>query len=103
MAFHPACPTLSARMRWVDDWDLMFRFVPVTLTDKPMLIEWLSTPHSRTWWGNPEDEIRLIYEGEETGESSGFIVHNEGGGEGHGPFAYIQSWSCDQQPSTSPG
>lgn len=62
-----------------------------------MLIDWLSTPHAQTWWGNPEDEIRLIYEGEESGESSGFIVHNQDDDEGCGPFAYIQSWPCDQQ------
>lgn len=73
----------------------MFRFVPVTLADRPMLIEWLSLPDSRKWWGDPEDEIRLIYEGEETGESSGYIVHDPE----HGPFAYIQSWPCDAQPA----
>lgn len=60
-----------------------------------MLFEWLSMPDSQRWWGKPEDEIRLIFDGEKTGESSGFIVH----GDDQIAFAYIQSWPCDQQPS----
>lgn len=73
----------------------MFRFSPVTLDDKAMLLEWLSLPDSQKWWGKPEREIALIYQGEQTGESSGFIVHDDD----QGPFAYIQSWPCDAQPA----
>lgn len=71
-----------------------FRFASVTPADKPLLLEWLSTPDSQSWWGNPADEIRLIYDGEASGESCGFIVHRE-----DGPFAYIQSWPCNGQPA----
>lgn len=71
-----------------------FRFVPVTSEDKPLLRAWLSTPDAQTWWGDPDEEIRLIYEGEVTGESRGFIVHTDG----VGAFAYIQSWPCEAQP-----
>lgn len=72
-----------------------FRFAPVTPDDRSMLFEWLSTADARKWWGEPDEEIDLIYDGEETGESSGFIIH----GDDHGPFAYIQSWPCGAQPA----
>ncbi|MBO6675733.1 MAG: GNAT family N-acetyltransferase [Rhizobiales bacterium] len=72
---------------------MRFRFEPVTDNDKPMLRDWLSTPDAQTWWGDPDHEIKLIYDGEVTGESSGYIVHGE-----DGPFAYIQSWPSEKQP-----
>lgn len=72
----------------------MFDFVPVTSADKPMLRAWLSQPHAQAWWGEPDHEIRLIYDGEKTGESSGYIAHLDGA-----PFAYIQSWPSDRQPA----
>ena len=69
-----------------------FVFVPITPDDRPTLMSWLSTPESLRWWGDPDTEIRLIYEGEAAGESRGFIVHGD-----DGPFAYIQSWACEAQ------
>ncbi|MEM6711549.1 MAG: GNAT family N-acetyltransferase [Pseudomonadota bacterium] len=71
----------------------MYRFVPVMEADRPLLIEWLSAPDARKWWGDPAHELKLIYEGEVSGESRGFIAHKE-----DGPFAYIQCWPCDAQP-----
>lgn len=76
-----------------------FRFAPVTPDDRATLLEWLSTADSRKWWGDPDEEIALIYEGEKTGESSGFIIHGGIHGDDQGPFAYIQSWPCDAQPA----
>lgn len=58
-----------------------------------MLRAWLAQPHAQAWWGEPEHEIGLIYDGERTGESAGYIAHHDGQ-----PFAYIQSWPCDAQP-----
>lgn len=69
-------------------------FASVTQADKPMLRAWLSTPASREWWGEPDHEIGLIFDGEKTGESRGFIAHHTE----KGPFAYIQCWPCDAQP-----
>lgn len=71
----------------------MVHFVPVRPEDEPLLRRWLSTPHAQTWWGEPDHEIRLIFDGERTGESRGFIAHHGGD-----PFAYIQCWACDAQP-----
>lgn len=73
---------------------MQFRFAPVTPDDKSILRKWLSTPSSREWWGDPDHEISLIFDGEKTGESSGYIVHGD-----DGPFAYIQSWPSDKQPA----
>lgn len=75
---------------------MRFRFEPVTENDKPMLRDWLSTPDAQAWWGDPDHEIALIYDGEKTGESRGYIVHS-----GNGPFAYIQSWPCAAQPDAA--
>lgn len=71
----------------------MFRFVPVTPADMPLLRRWLSTADAQAWWGEPGEEIRLIFEGEASGESSGHIVHGS-----QGPFAHVQSWPCGGQP-----
>lgn len=72
----------------------MVRFVPVTDGDTALLQQWLATPDAQRWWGDPDEEIRLIFEGEASGESRGFIAHHET----HGPFAYIQCWPCDKVP-----
>ncbi|MFK7791042.1 MAG: GNAT family N-acetyltransferase [Devosiaceae bacterium] len=72
---------------------MAFQFHPVTAADEPLLRQWLSTPSSQEWWGEPECEIKLIYDGQETGESDGYIAHGP-----DGPFAYIQSWPCEAQP-----
>lgn len=86
---------LPAAQPLTGDGGSAFRFVPVTPADRPLLFEWLSTAQSQKWWGDPDEEIRLIYEGEASGESSGYIVHDVD----QGPFAYIQSWPCDGQPA----
>lgn len=59
-----------------------------------MLTNWLSIDSSQEWWGNPAEELRLIFEGERTGESRGFIAHHSD----HGPFAYIQCWDPSRVP-----
>lgn len=71
----------------------MFRFVPIKKDDAPLLRRWLGMPHAQEWWGDPDEEIKLIYDGERTGESKGFMAHRGGK-----PFAYIQCWPCDAQP-----
>jgi len=72
----------------------MVRFVPVTAEDTALLRAWLSTRDARAWWGDPDEELRLIFEGEASGESQGFIAHHET----HGPYAYIQCWPCEKVP-----
>ena len=74
--------------------DTPFTFEPVTPAHRAMLKGWLSTPEAQRWWGDPDTEIDLIYAGEATGESRGFIAHHRQ----IGPFAYIQCWDCAMVP-----
>ncbi|RDL49471.1 Aminoglycoside N(6')-acetyltransferase type 1 [Ensifer sp. M14] len=62
----------------------------------PMLHAWLSEPHVRQWWGDPDKEVALIRDGCATGEVDGFIFHVAGE-----PAGYIQSWTpseYDEEP-----
>jgi aminoglycoside 6'-N-acetyltransferase len=65
------------------------RFDPVRAADLPMLAEWLSRPHWRAWWGDPDEElgfIRDMVEGRE-GLTSPFIFFVD-----RVPLGYIQHW-----------
>lgn len=53
----------------------------------PMLYEWLSEPHVRAWWDEPQVEIELIRNGRKSGDIDGYVVEH-----GNQPIAYIQSW-----------
>ncbi|ASY64847.1 Aminoglycoside 6'-N-acetyltransferase [Sinorhizobium sojae CCBAU 05684] len=66
-------------------------FEPMAERHLPMLLAWLSEPHVRQWWGDPDVELGLIRDGCETGEVDGFIFHIEGE-----PAGYIQSWIPSQ-------
>ena len=72
----------------------MFHFEPVKQEHRTLLKAWLSAPHAQEWWGDPDKEIQLIYDGEKTGESRGFIASADGE-----LFAYIQCWACEAQPA----
>lgn len=64
-------------------------FEPVTAGDLPMLADWMTRPHWREWWGEPETElgyIRDMLEGRDT--TRPFIFHLDGT-----PLGYIQYWS----------
>jgi aminoglycoside 6'-N-acetyltransferase len=60
--------------------------MPVTEAHRPLLQAWLQQPHWREWWGEPAEELRLIYAVEE-GEHLPFIACINGE-----PLAYIQCW-----------
>ena len=66
-------------------------FEPVAERHLPMLRAWLSEPHVRQWWGDPDVELGLIRDGCATGEVDGFIFHLAGE-----PAGYIQSWIPSQ-------
>ncbi|RVQ03761.1 acetyltransferase, partial [Sinorhizobium meliloti] len=38
-------------------------FEPVAEGHLPMLLAWLSEPHVRQWWGDPDVELGLIRDG----------------------------------------
>lgn len=57
-----------------------------------MLREWLSAPHAQEWWGTPEEELDLIYDGKGEHEPLIACIHGE-------PVAYIQAWWPSQHTS----
>ena len=64
--------------------DISFR--PVTPADYATLREWMSRPHMREWWGDPETELGFIrVEGRDT--THPFIIMLSGE-----PAGYIQYW-----------
>jgi aminoglycoside 6'-N-acetyltransferase len=64
----------------------LISFVPVTEQHRPLLESWLVQPHWREWWGDPAEELAMIYAVDE-GEHLPFIacVNDQ-------PIAYIQCW-----------
>jgi aminoglycoside 6'-N-acetyltransferase len=67
-------------------------FLPLTEAHRDMLQRWLSTPHAREWWGEPDVEKRLIYAVED-GEHEPYIVCINGE-----PIAFIQAWWPTKHP-----
>jgi aminoglycoside 6'-N-acetyltransferase len=70
-------------------------FIPVTEDHRALLNTWVQQPHWREWWGEPEEELRLIYAVED-GEHLPFIacINDE-------PTAYIQCWWPAKHPDVS--
>ncbi|MCA1407143.1 MULTISPECIES: GNAT family N-acetyltransferase [unclassified Sinorhizobium] len=81
-------------------------FLSVADSHLSMLHGWLSEPHVRQWWGDPDKELESIRDGCASGEVEGFIFHVDGK-----PAGYIQSWTPSQYdepwakdlPSDTPG
>ncbi len=72
-------------------------FAPVTLADLPMLGDWMTRPHWRDWWGDPETElgyVRDMVQGVDT-TCRPFIFSLDGE-----PAGYIQVW--DLGPHQTP-
>jgi aminoglycoside 6'-N-acetyltransferase len=67
-------------------------FIPLSESHRDMLQRWLSTPHARQWWGDPIEELRLIYAIED-GEHEPYIACINGE-----PIAYIQAWWPTKHP-----
>jgi aminoglycoside 6'-N-acetyltransferase len=67
-------------------------FTPVTEEHRALLESWLWQPHWREWWGEPEEELRLIYAVED-GEHEPYLacLSDE-------PVAYVQAWWPSQHP-----
>ncbi|WP_265516207.1 GNAT family N-acetyltransferase [Nitratireductor luteus] len=64
------------------------RFKPVMEAHLPMLAQWLSTPHMREWWGEPEEElgfIRDMISGRDSTRPFLIVLADQ-------PVGYIQNW-----------
>jgi aminoglycoside 6'-N-acetyltransferase len=67
-------------------------FIPVTEEHRALLSGWLQQPHWREWWGEPDEELRLIYAVED-GEHLPFMACINGE-----PIAYVQCWWPAKHP-----
>jgi aminoglycoside 6'-N-acetyltransferase len=66
-------------------------FIPVAKEHRAMLLRWLSNDHVQAWWGNPVEELDLIYA--DKGEHQPFIACVDSK-----PLAYIQAWWPSKHP-----
>ena len=63
-------------------------FRPVTLSDLPLVADWMAGAHWVEWWGAPETELadlRAMIEGRDT--TRPFLFCLDGA-----PLGYIQVW-----------
>jgi aminoglycoside 6'-N-acetyltransferase len=67
-------------------------FEPLREDHREMLRSWLSAPHAQAWWGEPQEELRLIYAIED-GEHEPYIAYVN-----DAPVAYIQAWWPTKHP-----
>lgn len=61
-------------------------FQPLTESDLPLVYQWLSAPHVRQWWGEPDEEIVFIRQMISHPKEQGFLATVD-----QEPFGYIQS------------
>lgn len=66
--------------------------MPVDECHRTLLHGWLNQPHAQEWWGEPHEELRLIYAIED-GEHEPFIAMIN-----YEPIAYIQCWWPSKHP-----
>lgn len=62
-------------------------FLSVNQGHSELLRRWLSARHVSRWWGDPEQEIKLIAHGKDVDGTEGFIICLS-----EVPVGYIQSW-----------
>lgn len=70
-----------------------YEFRKVERNDFPMLGEWLRSPELLKWWGDPEDEYRLIRHDVDDPKINLMIVSYN-----TKPFAYIQDYCVHDWP-----
>ncbi len=69
----------------------LVEFISVDETHRALLRQWFSQSHAQEWWGDAEEELALIYDG--NGEHEPFIACVKGEA-----IAYIQGWWPSQHP-----
>jgi aminoglycoside 6'-N-acetyltransferase len=83
--------------------DYIFR--PMTAVDLPLIRRWLTQPHVRQWWGDPQEQYTLVSGDLDEPAMDQYIVSLSGN-----PFAYLQcydltAWNSGfgQQPQGTRG
>ena len=65
-----------------------YAFRPMTATDLPLIRRWLSEPHVREWWGDPDEQFALVRGDLDEPAMDQFIVLADGN-----TFGYLQCYS----------
>ncbi len=71
----------------------LYALRPATPADLPMLRRWLTAPDVVLWWGEPEEQARLLEEDLDNPLMTMRIVSFDGR-----PFAYAQDYAADSWP-----
>ena len=64
-----------------------YRFQPMTPADLPLARHWLAMPHVMEWWGDPDEQSRLVKGDLDHPAMDQFIVLSD-----DHPFAYLQCY-----------
>ena len=64
-----------------------YQFLPMSAADLPLVRGWLAASHVTQWWGDPDEQFRLVSEDLDQPAMDQFIVELDGR-----PFAYIQCY-----------
>lgn len=70
-----------------------YRFRRALPSDLPMIRRWLRVPEVARWWGDPAEQIELIFEDIELPEMATLIVSYR-----NRPFAFAQHYDAHQWP-----
>ena len=65
--------------------------------DLPMVAQWLATPHSVQWWGEPDEQLALVTEDLDEPLMDQQIALCDGR-----PFGYLQSYPAHAWPAGAP-
>lgn len=65
-------------------------FRPLAAADIPLMREWLGEPHVRRWWGDPDEEARLMHAILDEIDTEAYVVTRAGA-----PLGYVQAWQTE--------
>jgi len=68
-----------------------YAFRPMTTADLPLVQRWLSLPHVRQWWGDPDEQYALVSGDLDEPAMDQFIFSAAGG-----PFGYVQCYDLTE-------
>ena len=75
-----------------------YRFRPFQIADLDMIAQWLAMPHVVEWWGDPEEQFKLVSGDLDEPAMDQFIVLAD-----DVPFAYLQCYPLDAWPNPAFG
>ena len=75
-----------------------YQFLPMSAADLPLVRGWLAASHVTQWWGDPDEQFRLVSEDLDQPAMDQFVVTTDGR-----PFAYLQCYDQTAWPDNGLG